>query len=63
MVEGRSFLFPTRNLFEMQEEHENIVCQAMLFFNLLPEIKDDLEPSTRVHVICLSKRLATSSIF
>lgn len=51
-----SIFFSTRiNLFRMQEEHENIVI-----FNLLQEIKDDLQPSTRSHTIPgLSKPLAT----
>ncbi len=43
----RERIFITHNLFGMQEEHENIVCQAMLFFYLLQEIKDILEPSAR----------------
>ncbi len=31
MVERRGFFSTRINLFGMQEEHENIVCQAMLF--------------------------------
>ncbi len=64
MVELRDMSFCTSNIFGMQEEHKNIFCQAILFFYLLQEIKDDLEPSTRSHTIPgLLKLFETSSIF
>ncbi len=60
--QGRGFCSTHINLFGMPEEHmmRTYRLASHVIFNLLQELKDNLEPSTRSHAIPgLSKRLAT----
>ncbi len=60
VVEGRGFFSTSFIYLECQKNtlSEHIVCQSHVIFNLLQEIKDDLEPSTSHTIPGLSKLLA-----
>ncbi len=53
VVEGRSFFSTFINLFGKPDEHiiQKYCLPSHVIFNLLQEIKDDLEPSTRSQAI------------